>query len=188
MAHESKFDPARAHLLDGPEREAYLPSAQLVALLDLQGGERVLDYGAGTGRLSLAAAQGGATVVAIDENPEMFDLLAERVAAVPNVEALLIRDNHVPLPAASVQRVLAVNVLHEIRGETALGEMRRLLARGGFALIVDWERGRERSSGPPDELRYSLDGAIAELAAAGLRPNVLSTALPFHYAIRAHKE
>ena len=30
-----KFDPARAHVLDAPERERYLPTDRLVALLEL---------------------------------------------------------------------------------------------------------------------------------------------------------
>jgi len=41
-----KFDPARAHLLDAPERERYLPTAALVDLLELGGEETVVDYGA----------------------------------------------------------------------------------------------------------------------------------------------
>ncbi len=32
-----KFDPARADVLDAPEREAYLPTAELIDLLDLEG-------------------------------------------------------------------------------------------------------------------------------------------------------
>ena len=51
-----KFDLARASTLDAAEREQYLPASKLVALLELKGGETVLDYGAGTGRLALAAA------------------------------------------------------------------------------------------------------------------------------------
>ena len=43
-----KFDPARASSLDAAEREQYLPGEQLVALLELDGGETVLGYGAGT--------------------------------------------------------------------------------------------------------------------------------------------
>ena len=50
-----KFDPARASTLDAAEREQYLPGGQLVALLELSGAETMLDYGAGTGRLALAA-------------------------------------------------------------------------------------------------------------------------------------
>ena len=182
-----KFDPARAHVLDAPEREAYLPTAQLIDLLDLNGVERVVDYGAGTGRLALAVARElgeGGRVVAVDESKEMFERLARSVAGVPDVEALLVADNRVPVDDGWAQRILALNVLHEVRGETALAEMRRLLAAGGFLLAVDWERGRDRDFGPPDELLYSREEAESELRAAGLRADPVNAALPYHFAVK----
>jgi len=35
-----KFDLARAHVLDAPEREAYVPTAKLVDAFELRGDER----------------------------------------------------------------------------------------------------------------------------------------------------
>lgn len=183
-----KFDPARAHVLDAPEREAYLPTAQLIDLLDLDGVERVVDYGAGTGRLALAMARElgeGGRVVAVDESKEMFERLSASVAGAPAVEALLIAGNRVPLDDGWAQRILALNLLHEVRGETALAEMRRLLAPGGFLLLVDWERGRDRDFGPPDEVLYSREEAESELREAGLRADPVNAALPYHFAVKA---
>ena len=74
-----KFDPARAHVLDAPERERYLPTDVIVALLDLQGDETVVDYGAGTGRITIPVAhllRDGGRVVAVDS----YDA-AEAIAA-----------------------------------------------------------------------------------------------------------
>jgi ubiquinone/menaquinone biosynthesis C-methylase UbiE len=184
---ERKFDPARAPLLDAPERDEYLPDATLVALLELGGAETVLDYGAGTGRVALGAAAPlpRGRVVAVDESPEMVALLRERIAATANVEAVAIEGNAVPLPDGSVDRVLAVNLLHEVRGETALAEMRRLLAPGGFVLIVDWDRDRPGERGPPAEIRYGVEDAIAACAEAGLAAEALEVELPHHFALRA---
>jgi ubiquinone/menaquinone biosynthesis C-methylase UbiE len=182
-----KFDPARAHVLDAPERERFLPTDQLVAMLELRGDERVVDYGAGTGRLAFPIAEAltsAGEVVAVDESEEMFHRLVARAAGAANVVPLLVHGNQVPLESRSVQRILAVNLLHEIRGETALAEMRRLLAPGGFVLMVDWERGRERDTGPPDDLLYTAAEAGIELQAAGLRTEVLDAGLPFHFAIK----
>lgn len=184
-----KFDPARAHVLDAPERERYLPTSELIDLLALRGDETVVDYGAGTGRIALAVAErlnGGGEVIAVDESLEMFQHLAEQLSGNANARAVLIAENEVPLPAGTAQRVLLVNVLHEVRGESALAEIRRLLAPGGFALVVDWERGRDRDGGPPpDEILYSPAEAQAEIAAAGLTPQVVPTVLPFHFVLRA---
>jgi SAM-dependent methyltransferase len=185
-----KFDPGRAHMLDAPERERYLPTGRLVALLELQGDETVVDYGAGTGRLSRAVADalaGGGEVVAVDESEQMAERLADQLADVPRTRVLHISDNHVPLLDDRADRVLAVNLLHEVRGESALAEMRRLLRPGRFVLVVDWERGRERDSGPPDELLYTAAEAADELRGAGLVPEPLDADLPFHFAVKASK-
>ncbi len=182
-----KFDPARAHVLDAPEREAYLPTSELIDLLDLDGVAQVVDYGAGTGGLALSVAEAigaGGRVVAVDESEEMFERLSTRVSSATGVEALLIRDNEVPLDDGWAQRIVALNVLHEVRGESALDEMRRLLAADGFVLVVDWERGRDRDFGPPDKILYSREEAEAELRAAGLRADPVNAALPYHFAIK----
>ena len=117
-----KFDPARAASLDAAEREDYPPSEKLVALLEFGGSETILDYGAGTGRLAVVAGKRAprARVVAVDESAEMFELLKDRLASAPNAEALLIVGNRVPLGDGAVDRILAVNLLHEVRGEAAL--------------------------------------------------------------------
>ena len=184
-----KFDPAKAHLLDRPERERYLPSAELVALLTLRGDETVVDYGAGTGRVAsaVAGALTSGEVVAVDESPEMFEHLAAQMDGVERVRPLLITGNEVPLPDGCAERVLAVNMLHEIRGEPALAEIRRLLAPGGFVLAVDWERGRERDSGPPDHLLYSAAEAAEELLAAGFDAEILDVDLPYHFVVRGNR-
>jgi SAM-dependent methyltransferase len=170
---ERKFDPARADRLDAPERETYLPDAPLVALLGLAGEETVIDYGAGTGRLAIAARAAlgaGGRVIAVDESEEMVARLRERIAvAEAHVEVVGIVSNRVPEPDGTADRVLAVNVLHEVHGERALEEMRRLLHPDGLLLVVDWERGRDpqRGLGPTDEILYSEDEAVAELDRAG---------------------
>ncbi|HEU4973630.1 MAG TPA: class I SAM-dependent methyltransferase [Baekduia sp.] len=183
-----KFDPARAHLLDAPERERYLPTDALVALLDLQGGETVVDYGAGTGRLTVPVAEAlrpRGRAVATDSSREMVGHLRARTEDRANVEVLHVPDDAVPLPDGAADRVLAINLLHEVRGERALAEIRRLLAPGGFALVVDWERGRPRPAGPPDELLYDAAEARAELAQAGLDVKPAAIELPFHFALIA---
>ncbi len=184
-----KFDPARADVLDAPERERYLSTHRLIALLELGGEETVVDYGAGTGRLARGVAERltGGEVVAVDESEEMFKRLAEALAGIAHARAAYIRENHVPLPDEQADRVLAVNLLHEVRGDGALAEMRRLLGLGGFVLVVDWERGRGREGGPPDHLLYTASEAADELRAVGLEPELLDVALPFHFAIKATK-
>lgn len=184
----AKFDPARAHCLNAPERERFLPDARILELLALTGAETVLDYGAGTGRLTvpIAAALPAGRVIAVDEHPQMIGHLRSATAGIANVEVIEIEHNAVPLEDRSVDRVLAANILHEVRGEGALAEIARLLRPTGTLLVLDWERGRKRDIGPPDEHLYSLQEAIAELSAAGLAAEAIpADDLPYHFALRA---
>jgi len=182
-----KFDPAMASSLDAAEREQYLPSQELIALLELKGTETVLDYGAGTGRLALVVAKAipNGRIVAVDESGEMVAHLQHSLDGTANAQAVLISENRVPLRDGEADRILAVNLLHEIRGEHALSEMRRVLAADGMLLVVDWERGRPRPAGPPDQLLYTAAEAADELRAAGFDTTEVAAALPFHYIVRA---
>lgn len=70
MPDDKKFD----HVLDAAERERYLPTGALVEALGVDGGARVIDYGAGTGRVARAVAvqlgEGG-QVFAVEESEEI---------------------------------------------------------------------------------------------------------------------
>jgi ubiquinone/menaquinone biosynthesis C-methylase UbiE len=182
-----KFDPARASVLDAADRDAYLPDGVVVDLLDLAGGETVVDYGAGTGRVAAAVAARLRTgrVIAVDESPEMIGHLTERLRAIENAEVIEIHGNAVPLDDGSVDRIVAVNLLHEVRGERALGEMRRLLAPDGFVLVVDWDRDRPSEPGPPAHLRYALHEAQQECERAGFAVEQVTAELPYHFVLRA---
>ena len=155
------------------------------------GDETVVDYGAGTGRLTLPVAERltrDGRVVAVEESPEIFERLTAKLAGIANARAELIAANRVPLDAGAAQRVLAVNLFHEVRGERALAEMRRLLAPGGFVLAVDWDRDRDRPAGPPDELLYTAEEVAAELTAAGLATEALDAPLPYHFALKGRSD
>jgi len=124
-------------------------------------------------------------VIAVDESDEMVEHLTGRAASASNVEILAISDNRVPLSDASVDRVLAINLLHEIRGEDALAEMHRVLKADGRLIVADWDRERPSDAGPPAHHRYSRSEAIDELAAARFSVEPLDLGLPYHFALRA---
>jgi ubiquinone/menaquinone biosynthesis C-methylase UbiE len=183
-----KFDPALADRLDEPDRELYLPAERLVGKLGLRGGETVIDYGAGTGRLTLplAAAVGDSgRVLAVDESAPMIERLRVTVGGLSSVEPLLITGNQVPAEDDSAAGILAVNLLHEVRGEGGLAEMHRLLAPGGRLVVADWLPGApERPGGPPDEVLYTAAEATAELRTGGFTVREADR-LPYHYVLVA---
>jgi ubiquinone/menaquinone biosynthesis C-methylase UbiE len=163
-----------------------MPAGRVADLLALTGSETVIDYGAGTGRLALAVAGRlcpAGRVIAVEDSPEMFQLLSQRLAKVPNAQSLLIEGDHVPIPDRQADRILAIDVLHHVRPGT-LCEMRRLLTPEGQLLLIDWERGHPREDGPPEDVLPTAGEAVQELAAAGLPAQQVDASFADRYTLR----
>ena len=193
------FDPRHAARLDDPARLDYQPVADILDLLALRGDETVVDYGAGVGytALPLAAVLPRGRVVAVDRSKELLDELRRRAtasaaerapAASAPVDYVHTTENRVPLPDESVDAILTVSVWHEIYDDqSALAELRRLLAPGGALAIVDWAP-VERPVGPPLARILTLEQALAVVAAMGLTADVVrpaGTLFAYYYAIVA---
>jgi SAM-dependent methyltransferase len=177
-----RFDPARAARLDDPARFEYLPPADVLALLDLDEGATLLDFGAGTGAyaIEIARARPAALVYALDENEAMLAHLREKLAKSDVANVTPIEPSELAPLKGRVDRVLALNVLHEI-GDASLAELRGLLARGGKALFVDWNADAERPHGPPREHVYGVEEARLRLGENGLA-EIAAALFPYHYA------
>lgn len=115
-------------------------------------GARVLDLGAGTGKLTATLVALGAEVIAVEPDEAM---LSELRRALPAVRALRGRAEAIPLPEASVDAVLAGNALHWFDMAIAGPEIARVLVPdgilGGLWNVLDdrvaWVAGLERISG-----------------------------------------
>jgi SAM-dependent methyltransferase len=96
--------------------------------LDPAPGVRVLDLGAGTGKLTATLIALGAEVIAVEPDLAM---LAELRRSLPTVRALGGSAEAVPLPDASVDAVLAGNAMHWFDMDVAGAEIARVLVPGG---------------------------------------------------------
>lgn len=118
-------------------RPAY-PAALIEALVALAPGRRVLDLGAGTGKLALPLAARGFEVVAVEPAQAMLDVLRgsalERSLTLATVHGMA---EALPFDAARFDLVLIADALHFIDHERAATEIRRVLApRGALALVT----------------------------------------------------
>jgi SAM-dependent methyltransferase len=89
---------------------------------------RVLDLGAGTGKLTALLVELGAEVTAVEPDPAMREELAR---GLPSVRALAGSAEQIPLPDASVDAVLCGQSLHWFNLSRALPEIARVLVAGG---------------------------------------------------------
>ncbi|MFG1741706.1 class I SAM-dependent methyltransferase [Micromonospora chalcea] len=115
-------------------------------------GARVLDLGAGTGKLTATLAEVSDDVTAVEPDPAM---LAELRRALPGVRALSGSAEAIPLPDASVDAVVAGNAMHWFDMAVAGPEIARVLSPGGVLAglwnvvddHVDWVAGLAAVSG-----------------------------------------
>ena len=119
-------------------RPSYPPEAIDWLLPD--GAHRVLDLGAGTGKLTTRLAERGLDVVAVDPVPEMLELLTR---SLPDTPALLGTAEEIPLPDDSVDAVLVAQAWHWFDPERAIQEVARVLRPGGRLGLV-WNNRDER--------------------------------------------
>ena len=105
------------------------------------GAARVLDVGAGTGKLTRELAARGLDVVAVEPLPGMREQLARAVPGVP-VHPGTAED--IPLPDGSVDAVLAAQAWHWVDQARAVPEVARVLVPGGQLGLV-WNMRDDRA-------------------------------------------
>jgi SAM-dependent methyltransferase len=94
----------------------------------------VVDVGAGTGNLTRLLVERVQHVSAVEPDPRMRQVLAERV---PQAAVLDARAEQLPLPDGSQDAVLASSAWHWVDARQAVPEAARVLRRGG-RLGVAW--------------------------------------------------
>jgi SAM-dependent methyltransferase len=173
--------------LDDPGRAKWQLPDRVVAALGLKMGGRAAEIGSGTGQFTIRMAKKvgeEGRVYAIDVEPRMLDLLAERAAAAEawGIVGLLAPEGG-GLPPEPVDAILMVNVLHHVkdRADYLRALAGRLTPRGRIA-IVDFHE-RELPVGPPPDHKLARADAIAAVKAAGLRLVREEKFLPYQYFV-----
>ncbi|MGH8826042.1 MAG: class I SAM-dependent methyltransferase [Jiangellaceae bacterium] len=130
---------------------------------------RVLDLGAGTGKLTRSLAEAGHDVVAVEPSQAM---LAQLQATLPRVEAFPGSAESIPLPDASVDVVTVAQAFHWFDQAAALPEIARVIRPGGHLSLI-WNL-RDGSVPWVDELwsvmspEENMQQAIAALSSGTL--------------------
>jgi ubiquinone/menaquinone biosynthesis C-methylase UbiE len=141
-----------ADWLERPERQREERTDLLIPLLKIKPGDTVADIGAGTGYYTRLLAQAvgtnspagsGGLVYAEDIQPEMLDILTNKMAAagLHNVQPVLGTLTDPMLPRASVDLILMVDVYHEFDHPYEMADaMCRALKPGGRIVFVEYRR------------------------------------------------
>lgn len=181
MGHEG------ADWLERPDREADERPDEVVAQMALRPTDTVADIGAGTGyftfRLSRRVPQG--KVYAVDIQPEMLTLLAERRKSLraDNVITVQGTDRDVRLPENSIDAVLMVDAYHEFAyPREMMASIRRSLRPGGRVILIEY-RGEDPRVPIKPLHKMTVVQVRRELEAAGLVWKETKTFLPYQHFI-----
>ncbi|HXF33453.1 MAG TPA: class I SAM-dependent methyltransferase [Candidatus Acidoferrales bacterium] len=188
MKEPYKFDPANASRLENPERLKWLPPQQLAELLDIPLNATVVDFGTGTGALVIPIAKSrlDSTFYALDEQASMLEILHAKLDAQLLSNVVPIDPEHVTALEGTIDRVLAVNVLHELKDDE-MRSLGALLRPQGYALVVDWNSLVERPAGPPAKKCYSPAEAAERLSTLGFKVQAVGS-FPYHHAFVARPQ
>jgi SAM-dependent methyltransferase len=121
-----------------PDYPPAVPGA-LAAELGLSPTARVLDLGAGTGKLSRAIHDAGIDLLALEPQAPLREILTGHLGADRVIEGTA---EAIPLPDGSIDAVTVADAFHWFDREPALAEIARVLRPGGGLALLstapDW--------------------------------------------------
>lgn len=158
------------------------PGGQLVSGFPVTEADTLLDIGCGDGGYATFSARQGAAIILADADEAKLALARQRLEEIParSVRALVTDANPIPLPDASVSKVVAMEVLEHVDDPSRfMAELVRVAQPGAlFLLTVPDEaiEGVQRLIAPasyfekPNHIRIFKRGELEELATeAGLQ-------------------
>ncbi|MCI0709961.1 MAG: class I SAM-dependent methyltransferase [Chloroflexi bacterium] len=121
-------------------RTGFFPEAvrdHALKLANIKAGDVVADVGAGSGFLTEAILNAGASVIAIDQSSAMLDVMRAKFPDMPVTYCIGTAEN-LQLDDASVDHALANMYLHHVENPPqAIAEMVRIIKPGGSLVITD---------------------------------------------------
>jgi SAM-dependent methyltransferase len=118
----------------------------IAAIARAGGGPRLLDVGAGTGRLSVPLLESGIDVVAVEPLDRMRAILARSIGGERALEG---RAEALPLGDASVDGAVCADAWHWFAGRRAADELERVVRPGGGVVVCVSQPRWRGDEGPP---------------------------------------
>jgi ubiquinone/menaquinone biosynthesis C-methylase UbiE len=139
---ESRFDQAAATWDENPGRIAMARAivAAILAQVPVRAEMTAVDFGCGTGLVSLGLAERVRRVIGIDSSAGMLNVLNEKLrkAGIRNVETLLLDLETAPAPDLHADMIASAMTLHHLLDVPAvLGKLASMLAPGGYLALAD---------------------------------------------------
>jgi ubiquinone/menaquinone biosynthesis C-methylase UbiE len=122
-----------------PPETTIFPLEYAFHLLGDVKGKTILEFGCGDGLNTIALANRGAKIIALDLSAELLDITKKRVEAngCDGVDVVVGSAHALPLADESVDVVFGMAILHHLDLEIASREVRRVLKKGGRGIFEE---------------------------------------------------
>ena len=149
-------------------------AAAIRAALTLDGSQRLLEYGAGTGLVTQALRRSVGPVTLVDTSAGMRDVIAAKLAAGTLAGPARVWDLDLEVdavPDETFDVIVTVMTMHHVRRlDVVLAGFAKMLEPGGSLCVVDLDAEDGSFHGEGAEVHHGFDRLefVAALAAAGL--------------------
>ncbi len=116
---------------------------RILSLMNVQAGQTVIDFGAGTGNFAIQAAKRGARAIAVDISQNMLDYArekAEKIGVVSNMDFRLggfLSYEHQGEPVDAVESQMALHHLPDMWKQVAIQRIADIIRPGGVFFLSD---------------------------------------------------
>lgn len=174
--------------LEGQERMAHIGPDKVLPTLNLKSGDKIMDFGSGTGLYAIAMTQRmGTEVLAVDISPQMRQFLSERALGL-GITNLMVSDYEaVSKDIPQFNHIVASLVLHEVpQLETLLNHFYHQLFEGGKITIVEIDEAMTGLTPPHPRLDRQKLTHLLHLAGFTLIDHLFTSDI--YYGLSARKE
>jgi arsenite methyltransferase len=184
-------------LVEDPNRDSWQQPDAVIAVLELEKGQRVAEIGAWSGYFTLRLAQAvGPTghVTALELEEEVLSYLRQRVErdGLSNVTAEQIVVTQTRLETAAYDVIFVSNFYHHLHHQSERTAFLQMLGQAlkpdGRLIILDFFNKAGMPVGPASHMRLSQEVVQSELQAAGLAIAQTFTFLPYQYIVIAEQQ
>jgi SAM-dependent methyltransferase len=123
------------------------PAELTDGLARLSGTTRLLDLACGTGQLTFALHGHFAETWAVDQEPDMIEVVREKAAGIDSIRAVVSSAEDLAAPAGSFDLVVIGNAFHRLHRDVAAARILGWLRPGGL-LALFWSEGPMQGDAP----------------------------------------
>ncbi len=159
---EYKVDPKNVDSLKEKSRLKIAPPQKIKQIINLKPEHTILDLGSGPGLFTKPLSTKANKTIAIDMERKMLKKFETKKDN--KIKIIQAKAKKLPIKSNTIDIIYGITVLHEIKPEKPLKELKRTIKPNGTLLMIDFKKDPKVKTGPPLKHRLSKKQAKKYIA------------------------